>query len=292
MMVIMAGSIRIGEAEISTLAIGEVRRTLNQLVDIFPTVDREELRKAIGIVQPDSDGRYLDWYFNAVLIRIPNQTILVDTGFGLTKGDPGRGTSLLLSELGVAVEEVDTVVITHGHGDHIGGLTEQGAPAFPDATVVLSRQEYEFWMAGKAERYFGAEASAAQRNALSLCARQIECVDMDSRIAESAGTTVWTLPAPGHTPGHIGIAVHSQGKRLWLLVDAIHALFQLQHPRWSPSFDIDPAQAEATRMELLEHSVQAGAEEGLLVHVYHFPYPAFGCIEATEGAFSFKAADP
>jgi glyoxylase-like metal-dependent hydrolase (beta-lactamase superfamily II) len=280
----MIGKFKIGEVVISVLGIGTVRRDLDQLAGIFPTVERRELREAIRGVQPGSDGEYLDWCFNSALIQIPDHAILIDTGFGFSTGGPGLGTAQLLAECGVRPRNVDTVVITHGHGDHIGGLTEDGVPAMPDARVVISRQEFEFWMNGEAERLLGKDASAAQRTTFSICRDQIECIDMDSPILESNGTTIQALPAPGHTPGHIGIAVSSQGSRLWLLVDTIHALFQMQHPEWSPRFDVDPPLAETTRRDLLGEA----ARFEVPVHLYHFPYPAVGHIEASERAFAFK----
>ncbi|UCF97606.1 MAG: MBL fold metallo-hydrolase, partial [Spirochaetaceae bacterium] len=276
----MVGKFKIGEAGVSVLGIAAVRRDLDQIAEIFPTVGREALRSAIKTVQPDSGGEYLDWYFNATLIQIPNQTILVDTGFGFSAGAPGLGTAQLLAECGVQVEEVNTIVITHGHGDHIGGLSEDGAPTMPNARVVISRQEYEFWMNGNADRHFGAKGAAAQKTTLSLCRDQIECIDMDFPIAESDGTIIRTLPAPGHTPGHIGISVSSQGERLWLLVDTIHTLFQLDHPDWSPRFDVDPYLSRTTRKALLEQAARLGVS----AHLYHFPFPALGYIEASDQA--------
>jgi glyoxylase-like metal-dependent hydrolase (beta-lactamase superfamily II) len=284
MMSVMVGKLTIGEVGISVLGIGTVQRDLDQLAEIFPTVERGELRGAIGRVQPDSEGKYLEWYFNAALIQIPDHAILVDTGFGFSTGGPGLGTAQLLAECGVSPEDVTTVVITHGHGDHIGGLTENGVPAMPDARVVMSRQEHEFWMNGEAERRLGREASAAQQTTFSICRDQIECIDMDSPIAESNGTNIQALPAPGHTPGHIGIAVSSQGNRLWLLVDTIHAVFQMQHPEWSPRFDVNPPLAETTRRDLLGEAARLEVP----VHIYHFPFPAVGLIEVSGQAFTFK----
>ena len=287
MISVMIGKFKIGEVVISVLGIGTVRRDLDQLAGIFPTVERGELREAIRGVQPGSDGEYLDWCFNSALIRIPNHAILIDTGFGFSTGGPGLGTAQLLAECGVHPEDVNTVVITHGHGDHIGGLTEAGVPAIPDARVVISRQEFDFWMNGEAERLLGKDASVAQRTAFSICRDQIECIAMDSPILESNGTTIQALPAPGHTPGHIGIAVSSQGTRLWLLVDTIHAVFQMQHPEWSPRFDVDPDLARTTRRDLLGEA----ARLELPVHLYHFPFPAVGYIESSEQAFTFKPSD-
>jgi glyoxylase-like metal-dependent hydrolase (beta-lactamase superfamily II) len=284
MMGFMVARFKIGQADIGILGIAGVRRDLEQLVDIFPSVKVDDLKYAIQSLQPDEDVGYLDWYFNAVLIQVPEQTILVDTGFGFSSGGTGLGTVQLLGECDVQPQDVDTIVISHGHGDHIGGLTEAGSPAMPDARVVISRQELEFWMNGEAERCFGVEESAVQRKTFSICRDQIECIDMDSFVFESTETTIRALPSPGHTPGHIGIEIQSLDQSLWLLVDTIHALFQMQHPDWSPRFDIDPDLARTTRKELLGQA----ARLKLPVHLYHFPFPAIGTVAEADRAFMFE----
>ena len=284
MMWIMVSKLDIGEARIDVLGVANVRRDFDQMSEIFPAVEKGQLKEAVRAVQPESDGKYLDWYFNSVLIRIPGHAILVDTGFGYSSGGPGLGTAQLLSECGVLPEDVDTVLITHGHGDHIGGLTEAGVPAMPDARVVISQKEFDFWMKGQAERFFGAEASSAQKTTFSICRNQIEYIDMDSQIAESTDTMVRALPSPGHTPGHIGIEIRSREHRLWLLVDTIHARFQPGHTDWSPRFDVNPELARTTRRDLLGQASRLK----IPVHLYHFPFPGLGTVVAKDQAFTFE----
>lgn len=280
----MIAQFDIGEARVHFLGIARVRRDFDQMVEIFPTVGKGELKEAIRTVQPNGGGEYLQWCFNSALLRIPGQTILVDTGFGFTKGGPGLGTVQLLNECGVQPEHVDTVVITHGHGDHIGGLTDEGAPSLPDARVVISKSEFAFWMEGEADRLLGAEGASAQRDALSICRSRIECIAMDSRIAESADTTIRAIPSPGHTPGHIGIEILSRGQRLWLMVDTIHSLFQLEHTDWSPRFDVNPKLARITAVRLLGQA----AKHKIPVHLYHFPFPGIGTIKERGPVFTYS----
>jgi glyoxylase-like metal-dependent hydrolase (beta-lactamase superfamily II) len=275
MIAAMTAAFDIGEVKVFFLGIARVRRDFDQIAEIFPGAEKGELKEAVRAVQPDGDGKYLDWYFNSVLLRIPGQTILVDTGFGFTGGGPGLGTAELLNECGVKPEQVNTVVVTHGHGDHIGGLTDEGKPSMPDARIVIANAEFEFWMGGEADSLFGTAGVAAQRSAFSICRTQIECIAMESRIAESANTTIRAIPAPGHTPGHIGIEVFSRGRRLWLMMDTIHAPFQLDHTDWSPRFDVDPKLARDTAKELLGQA----AKQQIPMHLYHFPFPGIGMIK-------------
>jgi glyoxylase-like metal-dependent hydrolase (beta-lactamase superfamily II) len=279
----MGSEFEIGEAAINFLGIAGVRRDFEQMAQTFPTVEKSELKEAIRAVQPADQGSFMNWFFTSVLIRIPGHTVLVDTGFGFSGGGPGLGTDPLLRESGVPPEEVNTVVITHGHGDHIGGLTEGGSPAMPDARIVISKKELEFWMGGEAEHLFGAESCSAQRNAFSICGDQIEGIEMDASIAGSTDTSIRAFPAPGHTPGHIGIEVSSGGQRLWLLVDTIHTLFQLSHIDWSPRFDVNPELARATAKELLGQA----SKRQIPVHLYHFPFPGIGTIREEETALAF-----
>jgi glyoxylase-like metal-dependent hydrolase (beta-lactamase superfamily II) len=280
----MTAAFGIGDSEVHFLGIARVRRDFGQMAGIFPGVDKGELREAVRRVQPDGGGEYLEWCFNSALLRIPDQTILVDTGFGFATGGPGLGTGQLLEDCGIQPEQVDTIVITHGHGDHIGGLTDEGVSSMPGARIVIAKAEFEFWMAGHAERLLGAEGSSAQRNALSICRSQIECIEMDSRIAESGDTAIRAIPLPGHTPGHIGIEILSRGQRLWLMVDTIHALFQLEHADWSPRFDVNPELARVTARELLGRA----AKQQIPVHLYHFPFPGLGRIKEQSPGFTYR----
>jgi glyoxylase-like metal-dependent hydrolase (beta-lactamase superfamily II) len=287
MMECMTTKFDIGQVKIDVLGVAKVRRNFEELAEIFPGVEKTELKEAIRNAQPDNDGNYLDWYFNSILIRSPDQTILVDTGFGFSGGGPGSGIEKLLEKCGVQPSKVHTIVITHGHGDHIGGLINGGAPAMPDARIVISRKEFEFWMEGQGERFTGSESASQQQSTFTICRNQIERIEMDSPISESADTTIRALPSPGHTPGHIGIEVSSAGKRMWLLADIIHAPFQLEHTDWSPRFDVNPDLARTTRRELLNRAAQLE----LPVHLYHFPFPGLGTVLPQGRGFAFKAID-
>ena len=107
---------------------------------------------------------------------------------------------------------------------------------------------------------------------------------MDCPIAGSGNTTIRALPSPGHTPGHIGVDIRSGEKRLWLLVDTLHAPFQSKYTDWSPRFDVNPELARATRADLLK----AAAEQKIPVHLYHFPFPGIGSVKKTIPGFSFN----
>ena len=270
-------------AEIVSLGFGNQERTADQIAGIFPAVPETELRSALSSAYGDS----ITWSFNGSLIRIGDNTILVDTGFGFAEAGPRLATSRLLADAGVSPDEVGTVVITHGHGDHVGGLLHDGAAGFTSAKLVMSVQEYAFWMGPASAELMGEERVRGQREAFTAYAGRTKTVEPDGLIwGEAGGDRVQALDARGHTPGHIGIEVVSGDERIRLIVDSAHSLIQMEHPEWSPSYDRDPDMAQSARKRIFEEA----ADSGVLVHAYHFPFPGFGTIERTETGFAFRSA--
>ena len=279
-----------GKAEIFSLNIATVQRSFEQVAEIFPSVPTVELEEAFRSLSTGKEGGSMGWAFNAALIRLPGHCILVDTGFGFTSGAQGVGMLQLITEAGISTEEITAVVITHGHGDHVGGLVnvgglvEEGRPTMPQARLVISRAEHRFYMEGEAARIMGEESIQVQKAGFSAYSDRTDRIDSDGEIAASGDTTVRAIQASGHTPGHIGLEILSEGERFWLLVDTLHAPFQLDHPDWVPRYDHDPDQARRTRIDLLKRA----ADEEIPVMLYHFPFPGVGMIRAAGEVFSFE----
>jgi glyoxylase-like metal-dependent hydrolase (beta-lactamase superfamily II) len=274
----------LGKADVWSLNIASVERSFDQITEIFPSVPTDELKEAFRSASIGGRGDSMAWTFNAALIRLPGHCILVDTGFGFASADQGAGMLKLLTEAGVASDDVTAVVITHGHGDHIGGLAEEGHPTLPKARLVISDAEYRFFMEGEAARSMGEEAIQVQRAGFSAYSDRTDRIELDGQIAQADGGVVRAIPAAGHTPGHIGLEVESEDRRFWLLVDTLHASFQLEHPEWSPRYDRDPDRARSTRVELLSRA----AEEKVPVLFYHLPFPGVGTIRVAGGGFAFS----
>ncbi len=271
----------VGSAEIFSLNIATVQRSFEQVAEIFPSVPTSELE---GAFQSGSTGdKGMVWAFNAALIRLPDHCLLIDTGFGFTSGGQGVGMLQLITEAGISADEITAVVITHGHGDHVGGLVEEGRPTMAHARLVITKAEHRFYMEGEAARTMGEESIRAQTAGFSAYADRTDRIDSDGEIAASGDTAVRAIQASGHTPGHIGLEILSEGQRFWLLVDTLHAPFQLEHPDWAPRYDRDPDQARSTRINLLKRA----AEEQIPVMLYHFPFPGVGMVRAAGDGFSF-----
>jgi glyoxylase-like metal-dependent hydrolase (beta-lactamase superfamily II) len=210
----------------------------------------------------DDDGR-LTGRFAALLIEAPDGLVLVDAGYGGAGGELDAGhVHEELAALDVRPWDIKTVVITHGHADHVGGLLgPRRDPSFPDARHVIHRREADFWASDAAAEL---PDDAGQPALLALHALlQADLLDV---IAEDIdiGPRVRAIAAPGHTPGHLAVVVG--GALLWA-GDAIVSPLNALHPEWVSAADMDAAGSEATRRALLERAV----EEDLVLAASHLP---------------------
>ncbi|QKC83220.1 MBL fold metallo-hydrolase [Mesorhizobium sp. NZP2077] len=212
--------------------------------------------------------------FIPTLIDTGSEKILFDTGCG------DEASSLLdgLQDLGLGPDDIDVVVITHGHPDHIGGLVRNGEPVFSRAPYVFGAAEFAFWTEGTAVR----EARLANRGLF----RQI-CTGLADRATfiapgDEVLPGITAIDASGHSPGLLAFLVESGGQRLLIWSDAfLHYVVSIQHPEWHADFDDDKEQSVETRKRLLKMA----AEQRLLVAGHHMPFPGLGYIESVNGSF-------
>lgn len=220
---------------------------------------------------------------NVYLIKSPaGKNILVDAGWG--GSGPGR-TALpeRLKAVGLSPDDIDLIIMTHLHPDHIGGLLKGSAPAFAKARVLVSRPELEYWR-GRAET--AAEPAEADPQkpvapadlpgaVIRAYGPRLTVFEFDQAV--SPGLTA--LNAVGHTPGHTAFLLESGERRLLFIGDLVHAAaLQFPEPEECASYDQVPAQAVASRKLILK----TAAEQGLPVAGAHIPFPGLGQVRANE----------
>lgn len=279
--------------------IGGVTATLVQeMVDsmfdfmkFFPLATKEALEENLSWLAPGhydpASGRML-LSMHSWLLDTGKHKVLIDGCVGNDKDRPGRPdwcglqTPFLdrLAAAGARPDDIDFVLCTHLHADHVGWNTRlvdgRWVPTFPNAKYVFSRREHAFWEEKLAANPAGPHTLAYQDSVLPVIeAGQALIVDDFAEIADC----LVLAPAPGHTPGHVAIWLKSGTDRAVLTGDILHHPIQVKYPAWSCFGCHDPAQSAATRRQVLEQA----CEHGALLLPGHFMPPHAGYVDEPAG---------
>ncbi|MBI1415793.1 MAG: MBL fold metallo-hydrolase [Limimaricola sp.] len=206
------------------------------------------------------------FFFTPTVVDTGAEKILFDTG------PAAEGTIAALAAAGYTPDQITHVVLTHMHGDHIGGLTDaNGAETFANAAYITGQTEYDAWAAMNDD---GFEAKVRP-----LADKMTFIGDMTDVRPGITG-----MNAFGHTPGHMVFMLESGGKQLLLTADlANHYVYSLAHPTWEVSFDADKAMAAQSRQKMLGML----AADRVPMIGYHMPFPGAGFVEAAGEGFRF-----
>ncbi|TYL75913.1 MBL fold metallo-hydrolase [Bradyrhizobium cytisi] len=273
-----------------------IHRVIEQEAPFFPALDfmpgltpevlaenRAWMRQAKALDDRDT----LILCFQSYVIKTPHHTILVDSCIGNDKPRPQRPAWNMktddnyqrgLAAAGVSVDDIDFVMCTHLHVDHVGWNTrlENGrwVPTFPKARYVFAKQEYDHWFAENAKT----EIPPFADSVLPVVeAKRHELVSNDHQI----GDHVRIVPTPGHTPGHIAVAMGRGQDDAVFSGDLMHSPLQTIYPELSIRFDVDPAKAATTRRSFLERY----CDTDTLCCTAHFPSPSVGKIRRKGSGF-------
>jgi len=208
-----------------------------------------------------------------LLVTTPDRVLLFDTGAGSNFG-PGAGQlSTSLKNAGVDPGSVTDIFISHVHGDHVGGLVNaQGALAFPNATIHLSKPEWDYLSGMKPD----AAKSVGLANHAALVSAITPKVDAFAPGADLVPGAVKAVEITGHTPGHSAYMITSGDKSLLYVGDSMHhSVVSVQKPDWACGFDGDAKSAAESRGALLSRLAASGQR----IYAVHFPFPGVGKIE-------------
>ena len=272
----------------------EQETTFLPALDLFPSLtpdllaeNRDWMRKARAIDAEDM----LILCFQSYVVRTPHHTILIDSCIGNDKPRPLRPKWNMktddtymrgLKAAGLSVEDIDFVMCTHLHVDHVGWNTrmENGrwVPTFPNARYIFGKAEFDYWT----EQHAKAAVPPFGDSVLPVVeAKRAEIVRDDFAV----GDHLRILPTPGHTPGHIAFTLGRTRDDAVFSGDLMHSPLQARHPDLSPRFDVDAAQAAKSRRGFLERY----CDSDTLCCTAHFPSPSTGKIRRKGNGFVCEA---
>lgn len=266
---------KVGDYEVSLLSEGQGNGNTGILIGATP----EMLQKAIP------QGSFPN-AVNTFLLRTAGKNILIDTGHGRKLWDN-------LQYLGVSPEQIDVVLLTHMHGDHIGGMMKDGKVAFANADVYLPKPEHDYWTSDEAMnkqpegRRGGFTNARAMIDAYKNKLHLFDPVEIENAASASASEIIPAIKgiaAYGHTPGHTMFELQSNGQKLLIWGDLTHAMaIQMPYPQVAVTYDVNPEDAIRYRTKILKH-VSANK---VPVAGMHIAYPGMGTVSPQGEGYLF-----
>ena len=225
---------------------------------------------------------------NTILVNTGDRLVLIDAGCGVEKYQKKTGGLLRnLAAAGYAPGDIDIILITHAHFDHLWGISdhENSSLMFPSAEFVASEAEVAFWSAPEwANRLSPALKPEVTRANLKLASPRLRLIKAGAEVAPG----VTTLDTAGHTPGHMSVHLSSGSEELLLTADVVvNSTISFLHPEWPFEFDMDIERATKARVDFLDRA----ATDKTLVGSYHLPFPGFGHVVREGSGYRWLPAD-
>jgi glyoxylase-like metal-dependent hydrolase (beta-lactamase superfamily II) len=272
---------KVGTVEITVVSDG---------INRFPIPDgfvlnakKDEINAALEAAFMEKD--FFTGPYNPIVINTGSRLVVVDMGTGEATYNATKGVSgQLLANLaaaGIDRNAVDTVLISHYHGDHINGLLKaDNSLAFPNAEVLVPALEHKYWTdAGEESRSSTPRIADNFKNVRRVIgnaevAKRLRTYEWDKEVL----TGVLAVGTPGHTPGHTSHIVTSGASKVYVQADVTHAPFLFaRHPGWHAFYDHEPVQAEATRRKVYDML----SADKTMVQGFHYPFPSVAHVEKT-----------
>jgi glyoxylase-like metal-dependent hydrolase (beta-lactamase superfamily II) len=274
--------LKIGDLEVTALFDGAAVFDPHWLTGEKSTID------GVAKALPE-DPHLLDASDTGFLVNTGKQLILVDAGAGTWYAEGVLGhLAHSLRSAGYTPEQVDLVLVTHLHSDHVGGLTSRdGIRIFSNADVYVAKSESDFWLSREIAAKAPKDVQPFFQSAQAIAAPYIKAGKWHTFDgSESIVEGMQLVPLSGHTPGHTGYKFSSQGQQILFWGDTVHAQnVQLRHPEVTVVFDIDPTAAAATRNSLLAEL----AHEGVVIAGPHMLFPGFGRLHQEANGYSWAS---
>jgi glyoxylase-like metal-dependent hydrolase (beta-lactamase superfamily II) len=281
---------KLGRFECAAISDGMLNYPLESM---FANVSREQIVEVLR--QHKLPTEHITTPYTCLMVDTGQHKVLVDTGAGnigvlaprmfpsidhsttVTGKLPGN-----MRALGIEPSEIDTVVITHAHPDHVGGtLDEAGGLVFPNAHYFISRAEWDFWVSDAAAAQAPASMVNIARQNLAPLQDRLTMIGDGAEIVPG----IRALATPGHTPGHIALSIASDGQQVLHISDVVLYPLHLEYPDWVPVFDMSPEQAAASKHRIFDRT----AKEHTLVFGHHFPpFPNLGYVHKLEAGWQWQ----
>ncbi|MDQ0561975.1 glyoxylase-like metal-dependent hydrolase (beta-lactamase superfamily II) [Rhizobium mesoamericanum] len=269
--------IMLGKFEITAISDGTVDLPMEKLL----AEPIEDTKKALNRAFLDDPT---ETSVNAFLVNTGDRLVLVDTGAGQLFGPTLGKLVANIQAAGYSLDQIDDVVLTHLHPDHVGGLMWDGKMVFPKATIYAGKADTDLWLSEAAKKKDG-DASHFFAGAMASLSAYVQSGQLkpftgDREIVPG----IKAVSAHGHTPGHVVYQVDSDGKRMYIIGDLIHVeSVQFAKPTVTIGFDSDQKAAEASREEFFAKI----AKEGDLVGAAHLSFPGLGHIRAQANSYEW-----